>query len=204
MAVRPPPTRRQWPGGLARLRGRALHAAHGHHLRAAGVRAGAGVPVRRPVGPRPGARPGQPPARGAERHAVARTRTLGAELQLSIAELEPRPFRPRPRRAIRWRSSSPGCSEQAERAVADRDALRAERDKLSRAARRCRAASAIRPGAERAVAGAARGRGRARRQGGTRRPRPSRRSSRKRGGSSRPRRRGSPRCSARRRSSTAR
>ena len=45
MAARTPQARRQRSGGLARLRGRAVHAADGHHLRAAGFRAGAGVPV---------------------------------------------------------------------------------------------------------------------------------------------------------------
>ena len=46
--------RRQRAGRLARLRGRAVHAAHGHHLRAAGVRAGPGVPVGGAVRPRQG------------------------------------------------------------------------------------------------------------------------------------------------------
>ena len=56
---------------LARLRGRAVHAADGHHLRAAGVRAGAGIPVGRADGSRQAARPGEPPARRSQRHAVA-------------------------------------------------------------------------------------------------------------------------------------
>ena len=46
-AATPRRARRQRAERLARLRGRAVHAADGHHLRAAGVRAGAGVPVGR-------------------------------------------------------------------------------------------------------------------------------------------------------------
>ncbi len=40
---------------MARLRGRAVHAADGHHLRAAGLRAGAGLPDRRAERTQPGA-----------------------------------------------------------------------------------------------------------------------------------------------------
>ncbi len=66
--------RRQRTVRLARLRGRAVHAADGHHLRAAGVRAGAGVSVGGADRTRPAARPGEPPACRGQRHAVAGAR----------------------------------------------------------------------------------------------------------------------------------
>ena len=74
MAADRAPARRQRAGRLARLRGRAVHAADGHHLRAAGVRAGAGVPVGGADRARQAARPGEPAACRGHRHAVAGAR----------------------------------------------------------------------------------------------------------------------------------
>ena len=59
---------------MARLRGRAVDAADGHHLRAAGVRAGAGLPGRGAVRQGPRARPAEPPDGRADGHALARAR----------------------------------------------------------------------------------------------------------------------------------
>ena len=73
-------------GCLARLCRRAVDAADGHHLRAAGVRAGAGVPVGHAVRPRQGAGQGQPPAGRDVRHAVA-----GARPHAGSAAVDGRP-----------------------------------------------------------------------------------------------------------------
>ena len=74
MALTARAARRQRAVRLARLRGRAVHAADGHHLRAAGVRAGAGLPVGGAVRPRQALDRVNRAACRSQRHAVAGAR----------------------------------------------------------------------------------------------------------------------------------
>ena len=124
------PPRRQRAGCLAGLRGRAVHAADGHHLRAAGVRAGAGLSVGRAVRARQAARPGEPPAGRGQRHAVA-----GAWPRRGSAAVD-RPAQSRTgggqrgaRHAVAAARRAAGRRPSGPRA--DRDTLRAERDRLA-------------------------------------------------------------------------
>ena len=79
--------RRARDDGVARLRGRAVHAADGHHLRAAGVRAGAGIPVLRADRTQQGAGQGHPEARRGRQDAVARKDARRPRWRATVAQL---------------------------------------------------------------------------------------------------------------------